>query len=49
MSLVRPKFEANVRAAAIGGVIYVAALGPEPEDIVGASVWFGPGQDPMST
>jgi hypothetical protein len=49
MPLVRLKFEANVRAAAIGGAIYVAAIGPKAEDIVGASLWFGPGQLSMLT
>lgn len=49
MFLIREKFEANVRAAIIGGAIYVAATGPKAEDIVGASVWYGPGQASMLT
>lgn len=49
MSLVPLELGANVRAAAIGGEIHVATVGPEPEDIVGAAIWFAPGQSSMST
>lgn len=43
------KFETNVRAAAVGGEIHVASIGPEVEDIVGVGVWYGPGQESMAT
>lgn len=49
MSLVPLELGANVRAAAIGGEIHVATVGPEPEDIMGAAIWFAPGQSSMST
>lgn len=48
-SLVPANFESNIRAAAIGGEIHVASFGPEIDDIVGAAIWFGPGQASMST
>ncbi|KAF9460511.1 hypothetical protein BDZ94DRAFT_1197671 [Collybia nuda] len=48
-SLLRSKFEANVRAAVIGGTIYVAATSSNAEDIIGASIWFGPGQGSLMT
>jgi hypothetical protein len=49
MSLIPLELGANVRAAVIGGEIYVATVGPEPKDIVGAAIWFAPGQSTMST
>ncbi|KAF9460507.1 hypothetical protein BDZ94DRAFT_1265750 [Collybia nuda] len=49
MSLVPLELGANVRAATLGGEIYVATIGPEPEDIVGAAIWYAPGQSSMST
>lgn len=49
MSLVPLELGENVRAAAIGGEIHVATVGPKPEDIVGAAIWFAPGQSSMST
>ncbi|KAF8074749.1 hypothetical protein FPV67DRAFT_1665498 [Lyophyllum atratum] len=32
-----------------GGEVHVASLGPEVNNIVGAAVWYGPGQVSMST
>ncbi|GLB43426.1 hypothetical protein LshimejAT787_1303270 [Lyophyllum shimeji] len=48
-SLVPTKFEANVRATLAGGEVYVASLGTEANDIVGAITCHGPGQKPNST
>lgn len=44
MALVPIRFNANVRAAGTRGEIHVAALGPQPSDIIGASLWYGPGK-----
>lgn len=48
-SLVRPQLESSLRAGAVGGEIHIASFGPEVSDIVGAAVWYGPGQASMST
>ncbi|KAH0582615.1 hypothetical protein H2248_010543 [Termitomyces sp. 'cryptogamus'] len=48
-SLVRPNFEFCVRAALLGGEVHIATLGPEVHDIIGVTVWYGPGQSPGST
>jgi len=43
--LIPHDLRSSVKAGAIGGKIFVAATGLDPEDIVGAAIWFGPGQD----
>ncbi|KAF8074747.1 hypothetical protein FPV67DRAFT_1665496 [Lyophyllum atratum] len=48
-SLVPVKFESNIRAAAIGGEVFVASLGFETDDIVGVAAWYGPGQASNTT
>ncbi|RDB15772.1 hypothetical protein Hypma_003725 [Hypsizygus marmoreus] len=48
-ALVHLRFETFVHAAAIGGQIEVATLGPQVEDIVGVAVWYGPGQSSSAT
>lgn len=48
-SLVPAKFESNIRAAAIGGEVFVASLGVETNDIVGVAAWYGPGQASNAT
>ncbi|KAF8074748.1 hypothetical protein FPV67DRAFT_1726249, partial [Lyophyllum atratum] len=48
-SLVRPQFEFNIHACSLGGELHVASIGPATEDIVGVALWYGPGQDSMTT
>lgn len=50
MALVPLQLGANVRAAALGrGQIHVASQGPNPEDIIGAAIWYPPGYSVFST
>ncbi|THH19284.1 hypothetical protein EW146_g1864 [Bondarzewia mesenterica] len=44
-SLVRSLHRAQIRAALIGGRVYVAEAAEVNDAIVGAAVWFGPGED----
>ncbi|THH08334.1 hypothetical protein EW146_g9029 [Bondarzewia mesenterica] len=44
-SLVPALHRAQIRAALIGGRVYVAEVAEVNDAIVGAAVWFGPGED----
>lgn len=45
--LVRDLHAAQIRAGLIGGLVYVAEV--EGRGVAGAAVWFGPGQDLLSS
>ena len=46
-SLIYPEIQTVLKAAAVGGSLYVAGFGAD--DILGIACWFGPGQELFGT